>query len=186
MLRHVVGIRSNGIFRCELAPLSPASLIRVGVVRLRLAFESATAREKAMKTKIYLSVLVLVIILSVLNAEAKEVQSKGFQQGTVLSVERQEVLSPNQCCYSGSDAPLQSQYYAFEVSVRVGCGTYVGRYETYIDYLPSAFSPNKEIPVRLTKHVMYFDVPGERDMTMGIVHRSIDHALPCDTGSASR
>lgn len=139
-----------------------------------------------MKTKVYLSVVVLAVTMAALSAKAKEVQSKEFQQGTVVSVERQEVVSPNQCCYSGSDAPLQNQYYAFDVSVRVGCGTYVGRYESYIDYLPSAFSANKEIPVRLTKHVMYFDIPGERDMKMGIVRRSIDHAVPCDNGSASR
>jgi hypothetical protein len=139
-----------------------------------------------MNTKAYLSVLLLVVTMSALSAKAKEVQSKGFQQGTVVSVERQEVVSPNQCCYSGTDAPLQTQYYAFDISVRVGCGTYVGRYESYIDYLPSAFSANNEIPVRLTKHVMYFDVPGERDMKMGIVHRSIDRAVPCDNGSASR
>ena len=139
-----------------------------------------------MNTKAYLSVLVLVVTISALSAKAKEVQSKGFQQGTVVSVERQEVMTPNQCCYSGSDTPLQSQYYAFDVSVRVGCGTYVGRYESYIDYLPSAFSPNKEIPVHLTKHVMYFDVPGERDMKMGIVHRNIDRSPSCDTSRASR
>lgn len=139
-----------------------------------------------MNTKAYLSVPVLVVTMLALSANAKEVQPKGFQQGTVVSVERQEVVSPNQCCYSGSDAPLQTQYYAFDVSVKVGCGTYLGRYESYIDYLPSAFSANKEIPVRLTKHVMYFDVPGERDMKMGILHRSIDHAVPCDNGSASR
>lgn len=139
-----------------------------------------------MNTKAYLSVLVLVVTMSVLSAKAKEVQSKEFQQGKVVSVERQEVVSPNQCCYSGSDAPLQTQYYSFDVSVRVGCGTYVGRYDSYIDYLPSAFNPNKEIAVRLTKHVMYFDVPGERDMKMGIVHRKIDRELPCDSGNASR
>src|SRR6476661_6834294 len=99
-----------------------------------------------MNTKVFLPVLVLVVTMAALSAKAKEVQSKGFQQGTVVSVERQEVVSPNQCCYSGSDAPLQTQYYAFDVSVKVGCGTYVGRYESYIDYLPSAFSANKEIP----------------------------------------
>jgi hypothetical protein len=156
----------------------------VGVIRLRLLFEAAPAREETVKSKIYLGVLVFVVTVPVFNAKAKEVQSKGFQQGTVLSVERQEVVSPNQCCYSGSDAPLQSQYYSYDVSVRVGCGTYVGHYETPFDYMPSAFSPNKAIPVRLTKHVMYFDVPGERDMKMGIVHRSI--GIPCDAGTASR
>jgi len=139
-----------------------------------------------MNTKAYLSVFVLVVTMSALSAKAKQVQSKGFQQGTVVSVERQEVMSPDQCCYSGTDAPLQTQYYAFDVSMRVGCGTYVGRYESYIDYLPSAFGANKEIPVRLTKHVMYFDVPGEPDMKMGIVRRKTDRGVPCDSGNASR
>jgi hypothetical protein len=139
-----------------------------------------------MNTKAYLSVLVLAVTMSAVSAKAKVGRSKGFQQGTVVRVERQEVMSPNPCCYSGSDAPLQTQYYEFDVSVRVGCGTYVGRYETYMDYLPSAFSPNEDIRVRLTKHVMYFDVPRGHDMKMGIVRRTIDHAVPCDSSSASR
>src|SRR4029077_20146146 len=131
-------------------------------------------------------VLVLVVTMAALSAKAKEVQSKEFKQGKVVSVERQEVTSPNQCCYSGSDAPLQTQYYSFDVSVRVGCGTYVGRYDSYIDYLPSAFSPNKTVSVRLTKHVLYFDVPGDSDMKMGIVRRHIDRSPSCDTSRASR
>jgi hypothetical protein len=133
-----------------------------------------------------LCVLVFVVAAPLLGAYAKDVPPNGFQQGTVLSVERQEVTSPDLCCYSGTDAPLQNEYYSYDVSVRVGCGTYVGRYDTYIDYLPSAFSPNKTISVRLTKHVLYFDVPGERDMKMGIVRRHIDRSTSCDTSRASR
>jgi hypothetical protein len=62
----------------------------------------------------------------------------------------------------------------------------VGRYETTLDFLPSALTPNKTIPVRLTKHVLYFDIPGERDMQMEIVHRNIDRSTSCDAGRASR
>jgi len=131
-------------------------------------------------------VLVVVVVAPLLGAYAKDVPPNGFQQGTVLSVERQEVTSPNVCCYSGTDAPVQTEYYSYDVSVRVGCGTYVGRYDTPFDYLPSAFSPNKTISVRLTKHVLYFDVPGERDMKMGIVHRNLDRSTSCDTSRASR
>ena len=139
-----------------------------------------------MNTKAYLSVLVLVVTMSALSANAKEVQPKGFQQGTVVSVERQEVIKSQPMLLQRVRCTVADSVLLIRCFCEVGCGTYVGRYESYIDYLPSAFSANKEIPVRLTKHVMYFDVPGERDMKMGILHRSIDHAVPCDNGSASR
>jgi hypothetical protein len=167
-------------------PLKPGSLITMGGVRLRLPFEPAAAREETVKSEIYLSVALFVLTLPMLSAKEKNSKSEGFQQGTVVKVEKEEVKSSQQCCYSGSDAALQSEYYAYDVSVRVGCGTYVGRYETALDYLPSAFTPNKTIPVRLTKHVMHFDVPGERDMRMGIVHRNIDRSSSCDASRASR
>jgi hypothetical protein len=138
------------------------------------------------KGKFCVVMLVLAVVVPLLNASAKQQQSKDYQQGTVLSVDRQEVSSPNQCCYTGTDAPLQSSYYAYEVSVRVSCGVYVGRYETAFDFLPSALSPNKTVQVRLTKHLLYFDLAGEREMKMGIVHHSDDHTPPCETSSARR
>lgn len=70
-----------------------------------------------------------------------------------------------------SDAPLTSRYYAYEVSVRVDCEIYVGRYVTAFNYLPSAFTADRLIPIRLTKHVMYFDLPNDPDLRMGIVRR---------------
>jgi hypothetical protein len=108
-----------------------------------------------------------------------------YQQGTVLSVDRQEVSSPSECCYIGTDGPLQSQYYAYDVSVRIGCENYVGRYETAFDFLSSAFTPNKSISVRLTKHILYFDVPGEREIKMGIVHRSHNDTASCSAGTST-
>jgi hypothetical protein len=139
-----------------------------------------------MQAKVYIGILAFAGIVPLLTASAKEQQPAGYQQGTVLSVARQEVQSPDQCCYSVTDAPSQSEYYAYEVSVRVGCTTYEGRYETPFDYFPSAFSPGKPIQVRLTKHVLYVDVPGERDMKVPIVHRASDRAAPCGTSTASR
>jgi hypothetical protein len=55
--------------------------------------------------------------------------------------------------------------------VRVDCKTYVGWYETVLNYLPSEFTPDEPIQVRLTKHVMYFDLPYDPDLKMGIVRR---------------
>jgi hypothetical protein len=111
---------------------------------------------------LFVAVLVFIIAAPLLHASTNEEQSKQHQQGTVLSVERQEVRSP-EGYYSGTDVPLQSEYYAYNVSVRVGCVTYHGRYETPFDYLPSAFGPGKPIQVRMTKYAMHFDVPGDNE-----------------------
>jgi hypothetical protein len=99
--------------------------------------------------------------------------SKAHVPAKVLQVEKQEVRSP--AYTSGedpSDAPLRSEYYAYEVSVRVNCGIYVARYETPFDYIPSAFAPGHTVPVRVTKHILYFNLPEYQEMRMGIVHRT--------------
>jgi hypothetical protein len=107
------------------------------------------------------------VAVPLLSASTSGEQSKGHQQGTVLSVERREVRSPD-VYYSGTgtDVPLQSVYYAYEVSVQVDCVTYHGRYETPFDYLPSAFSPGKPIQVRVAKHAMHFDVLGANEFIL--------------------
>jgi hypothetical protein len=167
-------------------PFKPGPLIRREWSVFNLPPEPATFREEAVKREIHFSIALFVLTVPVLRAGAKTSKPDAFQQGTVMKVEREEVHSSEQCCYSGSDTPLQSEYYAYDVSVRVGCGTYVGRYETAIDFLPSALTPNKTVPVRLTRHVMYFGIPGEPEMKMGIVHRNIDRSSSCDARKASR
>jgi hypothetical protein len=106
--------------------------------------------------------------------------SKPYVPATVLQVEKHEIGSP---VYTGggnpSDTPLRSEYYAYEVSVRVNCGTYVARYETPFDYIPSAFAPGHTVPVRITKHVLYFSVPDYQEMKMGIVHKPRDQQANC-------
>lgn len=102
------------------------------------------------------------------------------QQATVLRVQRREVHGPNICCSSAVDMPLQSRYYAYEISLRVRCGTYEGRYETAFDFFPPVFRTGNSLQVRLTKHDMYFDVPGGPDLKIPITHRSIEHGTSCD------
>lgn len=136
-----------------------------------------------MQKYFWTAIFVFMIVASALYAKDKSPQSSAFVQGTVLSVQKEDVQSPQ---YMGgtnpSDAPLQSSYYAYNVSIHVGCETYVGRYETPFDYFPSALSPNHSVDVRLTKHVMYFNVPGENDMKMPIVHYTND-AAGCGRGN---
>jgi hypothetical protein len=151
-----------------------------------LGSRAGDLKEEIVKSRIYVIAIVSIVIAPLIGAAPVEERAKLYQPATVLSVDRQEVTGPNQCCYSGTDAPMQNEYYAYQVAIRVACGTYVGRYETPFDYLPSAFTPNKTVQVRLTKHILYFDVPGEREMKMGIVHHNNERAAPCDTTSARR
>jgi len=120
--------------------------------------------------------IVLLVMAPMLSASPTRDKSNPYVQGTVVAVQKHKVYSPDYTMGGSnpSDAPLTSRYYAFEVSVRVDCKTYVGRYETPFNYLPSVFTPNQPIQLRLTKHVMYFDLPYYPDMRMGIVHRSSD------------
>lgn len=139
-----------------------------------------------MRNKAYAGILAVLVMSPMLSASVKEQPSNRYQQATVLKVQREEVRSPDQCCYSGTDAPLQTEYYEYDVAVRVGCTTYQGRYETPLDYFPSAFGRGEVVPVRLTRHVMYFDVPGGRDLKMNIVHHSNDRPASCGASAAGR
>ena len=97
-------------------------------------------------------------------------------EGTVVQVQQHRVYSHDPMIGGSnpSDAPLTSRYYTYEVSVRVECETYVGRYQTPFNYLPSVFTLNQPVQVRLTKHVMYFDLPNDPDLRMGIVRRKAE------------
>ncbi|MGC1438131.1 MAG: hypothetical protein WA847_19705, partial [Terriglobales bacterium] len=128
--------------------------------------------EKIMKKNIAIDIAVLVIV-PMLNASPAQGTANPFVQGTVIEVQKQKVYFPDYAIGGSnpSDAPLTSRYYAYRVSVRVDCKTYVGWYETVLNYLPSEFTPNEPIQVRLTRHVMYFDLPYDPDLKMGIVRR---------------
>jgi len=99
--------------------------------------------------------------------------AREYVEGTVVGVESHQVESPGFTVGGSnpSDAPLTSHYYVYEVSIRVGCETYVGRYETPFHYLPSAFASAQRLELRLTKHVMYFEIPYSDGIRMGIVRR---------------
>jgi hypothetical protein len=133
--------------------------------------------EDVMNRNIYLVIAVFVIVPA-LNGSPTRTNKNEYLQGTVVQVQKQKVFSPDYTIGGNnpSDAPLTSRYYAYEVSVRVDCKTYVGRYETPLNYLPSEFTPDQPIKVRLTKHVMYFDLPNDPDMRMGVVRRTSDCA----------
>jgi hypothetical protein len=143
--------------------------------------------EEIMKHILMACAFLFVGVVPSLCASKVQDQPHNYEQGTILRVEKHEVQSPE---YSGgsnpSDAPLTSTFYAYEVSVRGDCGTYVARYESPTDHLPSEFASGHPIQVRVTKHFAYFNFPINQEMKMAITHRQIDRAGTCDATSAKR
>ena len=83
-----------------------------------------------------------------------------------------------------SDAPLAApETYAYDVAVRVQCGTYVGRYENWYDYLPSAIHANGKVEVRLTGGMMYMDVPNGRQLKLQVANRHTRRQQFCNNAT---
>jgi len=124
-----------------------------------------------MRNKLCIAIVVFLTAGAMLGASSN--RSARYVQKTVVDVQEHKMQSPDYAFGAGnpSDAPLASRYYVFDVAVRVGCITYVGRYETAFNYLPSIFTPDQKIEVRLTKRVMYFDLPNYPDFRIGIARR---------------
>jgi len=122
-----------------------------------------------MKRGLTFAGILLLSCLIYARTNTKATQS-GFEMATVVSVHR--YVSPSN--YVGdnpSDAPLQAESYNYDIGVRLNCDTYVGRYESAIDYLPAVFAPNHTVDVRLDKHLIYVSLPqGDRIVKMGIVY----------------
>jgi hypothetical protein len=136
-----------------------------------------------MKIRFFVSILALVSAVSITYAVG---QSKQPQQGTIVNVQKQDVSTP--LVRTGADTdrtPLQSHYYLYNVSVRFNCNVYVGRYESELDDLPSALSANNSVPVRLMKHTMYLDFPGD-SVKMRIVRHKVSQEAACDQTASAK
>jgi hypothetical protein len=130
---------------------------------------------------------VVLAVLSAINIPSAVGQSKPSQEGKIVNVNKQDVASPTVRAGANPDhSPLQAHYFLYNVSVQLGCTIYIGRYESESDDLPDALSPNNNVPVRIAKHIMYLDFPGE-PVQMQVVRQKVSHADQCaQTGVAER
>jgi hypothetical protein len=135
--------------------------------------------------KLGLCVSILAVV-SVVTGTYAGGQSKQSQQGIIVHVQKQDVADPAvRTGAAATRAPLQSHYYLYDVSVQLNCDVYVGRYETELDDLPSALSANNSVPVRLQKHVMYLDFPGD-SVKMQIVRHKVSQQGTCDQTASAK
>ena len=102
------------------------------------------------------------------------VQSTDATQGTIVNVQKSTVATPG-VTGSGNptDNPLQEQHYSYDISVKVGRGLYVGRYESELNNLSNSLAPNHVVSVRLEKGLMYLDSQGD-SLATTIVNRKGD------------
>jgi hypothetical protein len=128
-----------------------------------------------MKATLMLTALAFVAQLTNAYAGTKP----AYQQATVVSVTNRE--SPSNYVGNPTDAPLQPQVYSYDIGIQLDCTIYVVRYDTGLDYLPSAFSPHQTVEVSLEKHAMSVNVPGGRELRLGIASRSHVNDSSCAT-----
>jgi len=111
------------------------------------------------------------VVLTCLPADSTRVVEQGYEAATVISVDRFQPVS-NYLGENPADAPLRAREYSYDIGIRLACNIYVGRYESAINYLPSAFARNQIVDVRLQKHILYVSLPdSDWDVKMGIVSR---------------
>jgi hypothetical protein len=121
--------------------------------------------------KIGLCVSVLAVIAT--TVPCATAQSKESQDGTIINVQKQDVATPP--VRTGADpvhTPLQSHYYLYDVSVRLNCKVYVGRYQSELDDVPPALSPQNSVPVRVKGRTMFLDFPGDTVKMQIVSHKA--------------
>lgn len=93
-----------------------------------------------------------------LPARAKQ-QSKSdsYESGIVLTVDK--YVPESNYLGTPTDAPLQSEYYGYDVGIRVNCTMYVGRYESALDYVPVSLAPDHPVQVLVHKHTLHVRMP---------------------------
>jgi hypothetical protein len=142
----------------------------------------AAFEEEAMRKSLILLSLALSFFLIYLHGDTKKNGREGYQVATVVSVDKR--VSESNYIGSPTDAPLHADDYSYDVSIRLNCNIYVGRYESAIDHLPGVFALNHKVDVILQKHTMRVSLPdGDREVKTGIVHQGRVKGESCTANS---
>jgi hypothetical protein len=106
--------------------------------------------------------------------------TRQFQTAVVVRAQKYEPEVPRHGKFT--DAPAPSSQYDADVSIRLNCLVYVGRYESPIDYLPGVFVPDQSVEVSPGKHFLYVRVPGTGEVKLRIVRRNPVAGDSCKAG----
>lgn len=101
-----------------------------------------------------------------------------FQKAVVVSTEKYEPEAAHHGKFT--DAPAPSSEYDANISIRLNCLVYLGRYKSPIDYLPGVFVPGQSIEVSPARHFLYVRVPGTGEVKLRIVRRDLVAGDSCN------
>ncbi len=115
------------------------------------------------------------------SAVLSNASTRQFQKATVVSVEKHD---PDVALHRKFvDAPTPSSEYDANVSIRLNCVNYLGRYKSAIDYLPGVFVPGQSVEVSPGKHFLYVKVPGTGEVKLRIVRHDVVAGDSCAPGN---
>ena len=120
-----------------------------------------------------------ILLLLMTPAYAKKTRGHEYLEGTVVRVEEHQTPDRAGGENPGGAPVADPETYTYDIAVQVNCGTYVGRYQSWYEYVPSLFAPNQKIHLRLTRGVIYVSVPNERQVELKIVNRHVERG-PCE------
>jgi hypothetical protein len=103
------------------------------------------------------------------SAVLSNASTRQFQTAVVVNVEKHE---PEVALHRKvTDAPAPLSEYDANVSIRLNCVVYLGRYKSAIDYLPGVFVAGHAVEVSAEKPWLYVKVPGTGEVKLRIVRR---------------
>ena len=127
------------------------------------------------KTRGLLFLLILGVPAVLLHASPRQ-----YQKGVVVSEQKHE---PDAAHHGKvTDAPDAPNEYDANVSIRLNCVVYLGRYKSAFHYLPSVFTPGQSVDVSPGKHNLYVKVPGTGEVKLRIVRRDPVAGDSCGPG----
>lgn len=107
--------------------------------------------------------------------------ARPHQKAVVVRVEKHEDVVPLN--RFPPNAPLRPANYAYDISIRLECVVYVGRYQSATDYLPSVFAAGQPAEASVDKHTIYVRVPGTGEVKLTLIRRD---NVPQDTCAAGK
>ena len=116
--------------------------------------------------KHFVSVICSLLIFSgyavPLNASTRQ-----YQKAVVVSVENHDPATTLH--RKVTDAPDALTEFDANVSIRLNCVVYLGRYKSAIDYMPTVFALDQPVEVSPQKNFLFVKVPGNGDVKLRIV-----------------
>jgi hypothetical protein len=103
---------------------------------------------------------------------------EAYQSATAMRVQKQQADTP-MAGDNPTDAPLRPDVYWYDVSLKVDCVIYVARYASSFDQSPPFFTVDRQVDVRVEKHVLYAHTLGANDTKLSILRREVDSAGSC-------